>query len=252
MKCFMPLSLLFCLSAGLALADRHSCPRTVLEDHPVGYWRFEESTIQKKAANLGSRETALDGTYVDVTFTPKSATAAFGTAAVFDRPTICVELATKVSQWLNGTASLEFWIKTKQCGEGTWSAPAVFGADSNGDGNDLFWGTNYDGRVGVRRGDSGPVALTSKPIHDNHWHHVVLIRDHESGVMKAYLDGRLVDTYQDARGVPIKTTYGTIGQVETLPGKSQKLMATLDEVAIYDYVLSPRQVKRHWKAASRR
>ena len=143
-------------------------------------------------------------------------------------------LAAKVSQWLNGTASLEFWIKTKQRGEGGWNAPAVFGADSNGDGNDLFWGTNYGGRVGLRRGDSGPVALTPEPIHDNHWHHVVLIRDHESGVMKAYLDGRLVDTYQDASSVSIKTTYGTIGQIESLPGKGQKLMATLDEVAIYD------------------
>jgi hypothetical protein len=248
----MPLSLLFCLSAGLTLGDKYSYPRTVLEDCPVGYWRFEEPTVQEKAANLGSRETTLDGTYVDVTLTPESATAALGKAAVFDRPTSRVELAAKVSHWLNETASLEFWIKTKQRGEGTWSAPAVFGADSNGDGNDLFWGTNFDGRVGVRRGDSGPVALSPEPIHDNYWHHVVLVRDHENGVMKAYLDGCLVDTYQDARGVPIKTAYGTIGQTESLPGTGQKLMATLDEVAIYDYVLSPRQVRRHWEAASRR
>ncbi len=248
----MSLSLLFCLSASLTLGEGPSYPRTVLNDRPVGYWRFEEPTGQKKAANLGSKETALEGTYVDVTLTPESATAALGTAAIFDRPTSRVELAAKVSPWLNETASLEFWIKTKQCGEGTWRAPAVFGADSNGDGNDLFWGTNYGGRVGVRRGDSGPAALTPEPIYDNRWHHIVLVRDHETGVMKAYLDGRLVDTYQDAKDVPIKTTYGTIGQSEALPGKGQKLMATLDEVAIYDYVLSPRQVKRHWKTASRR
>ncbi len=248
----MPLSFLFCLSAGLAVADGQVYPRTVLEDRPVGYWRFEEAGPQEKAANLGSRETALDGTYVDVTLTPESATAALGKAAVFDRPTSRIELAAKVSQWLNATASLEFWIRTKQRGEGSWNAPAVFGADSNGDGNDLFWGTNYGGRVGLRRGDSGPAALTPEPIHDNHWHHVVLIRNHESGVMKAYLDGRLIDTYRDASRVPIRTMYGTIGQTESLPGKGQKLMATLDEVAIYDYVLSPRQVKRHWKAASRR
>ncbi len=87
MECIMPVSLLFCLSAGLAFGDRHSYPRTVLEDRPVGYWRFEEPTVQNKAANLGSRETALDGTYVDVSFTRESATAALGTAAVFDRPT---------------------------------------------------------------------------------------------------------------------------------------------------------------------
>ena len=94
--------------------------------------------------------------------------------------------------------------------------------------------------------------LTPEPIHDNRWHHIVLVRNHETGVMKVYLDGRLVDTHQDAKDVPIKTTYGTLGQSELSPGTGQKLMATLDEVAIYDYVLSPRQVKRHWKAASRR
>jgi hypothetical protein len=224
----------------------------VQEDRPVGYWRFEGAGTGTKAENLGSQETVLDGICVDVTPTPESASAALGQAAVFDRPTSRVELASKVSRWLNGTASLEFWIKTRQRGEGSWNAPAVFGADSNGDGNDLFWGTNDGGRIGVRRGDSGPAALTPEPIHDNDWQHVVLTRDHESGVMKAYLDGRLVDTYQDASDVPIKTTYGTMGQVESLPGRGQKFMGTLDEVAVYDYVLSPRQVKRHWEAAWRR
>ncbi len=58
----------------------------------------------------------------------------------------------------------------------------------------------------MRRGDSGPAALTPEPIHDNRWHHVVLVRDHESGVMKTFLDERLVDTRRDAKRVPIKTT----------------------------------------------
>ncbi len=252
MRPVVPLSLLFCMSTAVAADDERSYPRTVLEDSPLAYWRFEEAGVHEKAANLGSQETALDGAYVDVTLTDESATASLGKAAVFDRPTSRIELAGKISPWLNGTASLEFWIKTTQRGEGSWNAPAVFGADSNGDGNDLFWGTNYHGRVGVRRGDSGPAALTPEPINDNHWHHVVLTRDHERGVMKAYLDGRLADTFHDAREIPIKTTYATIGLVESLPGEGQKLMATLDEIAVYDYALSPRQVKRHWKAASRR
>jgi hypothetical protein len=41
-----------------------------------------------------------------------------------------------------------------------------------------------------------------------------------------------------------------MGQVETPPGQGQKLLATLDEVAVYAYVLSPRQVKQRWAAAS--
>lgn len=244
--------LLCCLSAGVAFADNHSYPRVVSEDRPIGYWRFEEAGAAKTARNLGREETALDGVYVDIALTPESATAALGQAAVLDRPASRVELAAKVSPWLNRTASLEFWIKTEQRGEGSWNAPALFGADSNGDGNDLFWGTNYQGRIGVRRGDSGPAALTPKPIDDNRWHHMALTRDHKTGVMQAYLDGCLVDTYQDAGNVPIETSYGTIGRVESQPGDGQKLQATLDEVAIYDYVLSPCQVKRHWEAALRR
>ncbi len=243
------LAFVLCLTAGLADADEHVYPRVVSEDRPVGYWRFEEPD---KVANLGSQEAMLDGTYMDVEITPESATAALGNAAVLDRPTSRIQLAAPVSRWLNETSSLEFWIKTQQAGEGSWNAPALFGADSNGNGNDLFWGTNYQGQVGVRRGDSGPAALTPKPINDNHWHHVVLTRDHDSGLMQAFLDGRLVSTYQDASNLPIKTIYGTIGQSESLPGQAQKLMAAIDEVAVYDYVLSPKQVNRHWNAASPR
>lgn len=252
MNYLVPFNLLLILSTNLAVAAAPLYPRRVLEDRPIGYWRFEESSTEEKAANQGSQETALDGAYSDVTLTPESATAALGNAAMFDRPSSRIELTTDVSRWLNAAASLEFWIKTRQHGEGSWNAPALFGADSNGDGNDLFWGTNYHGRIGLRRGDSGPAALTSFPINDNHWHHIVVTRNNKSGVMKAYLDGCLVDKYQDAENVAIKTKYGTIGQIESLPGEGQKLTATIDEIAIYDYVLSPRQVKRHWKAALRR
>jgi hypothetical protein len=68
--------------------------------------------------------------------------------------------------------------------------------------------------------------------------------------MTAYLDGRLVDEYQDAGRIPIQTVYSTIGQVESLPGGGEGLMAAIDEVAIYDYVLSARQAKRHSNGSS--
>ncbi len=243
------MSLGFCLVTGWAQADQDAYPRVVLQDHPVGYWRFESTSEQVE--NLGSQETALSGKCVDVTWTEASPNDALGQAAVFDRPTSRVELATQVSCWLSTTASLEFWIRTAQCGEGSWNAPAIFGADSNGDGNDLFWGTNSGGRIGVRRGDSGPAALTHKPINDSRWHHVVLTRNHQTGVLQAYCDGRLEGTYHDSPQLSIQRSYGMLGQVEALPGHGQKFMGSLDEVAVYDYVLEPHQVKRHWEAAGR-
>ena len=65
MKRVILLSLFFFLSASWAAADRHAYPRTVLEDRPVGYWRFEKTRTRAKVENLGSQETALDGTCVD-------------------------------------------------------------------------------------------------------------------------------------------------------------------------------------------
>jgi len=252
MRRFLAITPTLCLFSAGVLAAERPYPRTVMDDRPVAYWRFEEPATEQKVANLGSQETALDGRRVDVVLTKESATAALGQAAIWDRATSRVELAGPVSRWLNGTASLEFWIKTTQRGEGSWNAPALFGADSNGDGNDLFWGTNDGGRVGVRRGDSGPAALTRKPIDDNHWHHIVLVRDAASGQMKAYLDGRLAETYDDRQPPAVRTEYRTIGKLESLPGEGAPLSATIDEVAIYDYVLAPCQVKSHWKAAHRR
>ncbi|MCA9174638.1 MAG: LamG domain-containing protein [Planctomycetales bacterium] len=236
------------LPAASAIGARPAYEKAVLEDRPVAYWRFE-SKAEGSVENLGSRETEFDGRLVDVTLTPESASRALGQAAVFDRPNSHIKLAATISPWLNRTATLEFWIKTQQTGAGSWNAPAIFGADSNGDGNDLFWGTNFHGRIGVRRGDSGPAALSPAPLSDNHWHHVVLTRDHDTGTMQAFVDGRLVHTCPDAAGLPINTEYGAMGHVESLPGEGQKLLATLDEVAVYDRVLSAGRVRRHWKAA---
>jgi hypothetical protein len=49
MKRVLLLSLFFFLSASWAAADRHAYPRTVLEDRPVGYWRFEKRGRAQKS-----------------------------------------------------------------------------------------------------------------------------------------------------------------------------------------------------------
>jgi hypothetical protein len=225
--------------------------RAVLEDRPVGYWRFEEASPTQRAENLGSRETALAGTYIDVGLSTASASPSLGRAARFEHPTSAMQLAAGLDRWLNATATLEFWIKTTQTGEGSWNAPAVAGADSNGDGNDLFWGTNNGRHIGIRRGDSGPAALSARPLNDGAWHHVVITRDAATGVMLVYADGRLSPdaVYDDADGLQIATSYRSLGVVEHLPGGAQKLEASLDEVSVYDYVLSAEQVAEHFRAA---
>ena len=160
-------------------------------------------------------------------------------AAELDGVDDYIEAATAVDT-LRDTASLSFWVKTTQTGDNTaWRAPGVAGVEQSGGTDDIFWGwIDATGRIGISAGDDN-ASKSNTPINDDVYHHVVLTRDATSGEYKIYIDGILDKSGTTGTGV-IGSTFSSLGRIEA----GAYFQGFLDEVKIYDRVLSDGQVQR--------
>jgi len=148
-----------------------------------------------------------------------------------------------LSAILNSTASLAFWIRTTQTGNDTaWQAPGVTGVELSGTADDIFWGwLDASGRIGLSVGDTNTTKSTVA-INDGTWKHIVLTRNHVTGRYDIYIDGvRNVNNGVIAAGV-IGTAYSSIGRIEDTAGTPVYFNGQLDEVRVYDRVLTPEEV----------
>jgi len=96
----------------LAQSAEGGYPAAVLADHPVGYWRFEESEGAKVAKSSATRGHATDGVYHDLRLGVASATPALGCAAKFRAATehpSYVDLGSQEALALRGDLSIEWW-----------------------------------------------------------------------------------------------------------------------------------------------
>ncbi|MDD3646961.1 MAG: LamG domain-containing protein [Candidatus Dojkabacteria bacterium] len=156
----------------------------------------------------------------------------------FDGSDDYITVSTNLNQWLGGTASVSYWIKTTQVGGSIfWSSPGVLGVESSGNGNDIFWGYIDDtGRIGFRVGDGSEVKSTN-PINNNVWHHIGMSRNHTSGFIKLYVDGQL--NGQVVSDIGVKTTpFTSIGRIEDTGGSPEYYRGSLDELGVWDRILS--------------
>jgi hypothetical protein len=136
-----------------------------------------------------------------------------------------------------------FWLKTTQTGNDTmWLAPGVLGAESAGDGNDVFWGwLDAAGRIGVQAGDVAG-AKSATPVNDGQWHHIALTRDAATGAAQVYVDGVLSGAATTDTGV--KTTpFRSVGRIDDTAGTPAYLNGTLDDLVLFDRVLTAAEVR---------
>lgn len=147
-----------------------------------------------------------------------------------------------ISNTLNATASMAFWIRTNQSGNNTvWEAPGVTGVELAGGTDDIFWGwLDASGRIGISVGNNNNTR-SNVAINNGSWRHVVLTRDHQAGTYKIYVDGALDTSGSIATGV-IGTGYDGLGRVRDTGGDHNYLDGDLDEVRIYSGILTDDQV----------
>jgi len=212
-------------------------------------WRMDESAwngtggeVEDQTGN-GRDGTAQNGAQTDdatPALTGDPGTCGYGT---FDGGNDHVNVA-GLSGILNDTASLTFWIRTTQTGNDTgWQAPGVTGVEQAGGADDIFWGwIDGSGRIGISVGnDFDNEQKSSSAINDGNWHHVALTRDASSGETKVYIDGSLESTGNTPTGT-IGNTFASLGRIEDTGGSPEYLDGDLDEVRVYDDVLTDSDV----------
>ncbi len=162
-------------------------------------------------------------------------------AGAFDGVNDYIESA-DIASYLTATSSLSFWIRTTQIGnDRSWKAPGVTGIEVKNSTKDIFWGwLDANGRIGITVGNKFSTKSTIA-INDGNYHHVVLTRDSGSGAYKIYLDGVLNRSGASASGV-IGKSFSSIGRIEDTGGTPAYFEGDLDEILVFDAVLSDGEV----------
>jgi len=211
---------------------------------PTAYWPLDEDAGDAAIDVVGGNDGTVEGASLGEPGTLNT------TAYDFDAANEeYVGGATDLAA-LRGTASVSAWVNTEQTGTDTmWQSPGITGVESNGDGDDVFWGwIDEGGRVGVQAGND-PGASSTTPIDDGTWHHVVLTRDQASGEVQVYVDGTLEDTATSASG-QIGTTFSSIGRIEDTGGSPEYFDGRIEDLTVHDRVLTGGEVSALHTAAS--
>ena len=204
---------------------------------PTNWYKFDEAsgTTATDAGTAPNAGTLTNG--------PTRVPGTVGSGALqFDGVNDYVATATNLAPKLGGTATLTAWIRTTQVGDvKMYKSPGITGVEQAGLDNDIFWGWIDDtGRIGVMAGDTAG-AKSAKPVNDGTWHLVALTRDAASGRVQVYVDGVLSGEATSATGV--KTTpFASLGRIEDTSGAIDYFAGSLDDVRVYDRVLSASEV----------
>ncbi|GAB1268445.1 hypothetical protein NBRC116493_16980 [Aurantivibrio infirmus] len=224
-----------------------SYPTPVVVPLAIAEYRMDEASWNGTAGEvIDSAGSGLHGTAVGGSTTASALSAVTGSPGtcrygVFDGLDDYLNVG-NISDTLNATASLAFWIRTTQTGNNTgWLAPGITGVEQSGGSDDIFWGwLDASGHIGLSVGNSYSTK-SSTVINDDVWHHIVLTRDHMLGTYKIYVDGNLDASGAIAAGV-IGNTYSSIGRIEDTGGSPEYFSGQLDEVRVYDSVLTDADV----------
>jgi len=231
----------------------------VLADHPIGYWRLDETsgTVAHDyvGAHNGTYTNALLGQTGDHLIDTHTA-ARFGVLASINSyvANIPIDFANpanasfSVEAWVDGNAqSSDAGIITK----GTGAGGEQFNLDTGNDGT-----PNHAFRFFVRDAGGGAHLANGTIAPNGQWHHLVGVCAEPQGQVILYIDGvsNAVGSITAGSGLLSSANAVTFGSRQSgvnTPYDTQ-FVGTGEEFAIYNYVLTPAQVQTHFHAATNR
>jgi len=237
-------------SSGIAHAEFVSDYRSViLRDTPAHYYRLGEASTSLPAKDEMS---APGGTYVN---SPPvgQAGALLGdsnSAVAFDGVNDYVSIDNQTT----ADFSLELWIKTtagSRTGSHAYQGDGLIWSDVGGTADDFVLAI-LNNRASFFDGDAnggGGRSINGTPVlNDGQWHHLVATRQsgNSTNGLQLYVDGRL--EIAGGAGTAILDDNSKIA-IGGNTGDARYYTGWIDEVAIYNHVLSPGQVADHYRAA---
>ena len=213
-------------------------------------YRFDESAWDGTSGQVtdasgngrdGTAQGGADTAFAGPAISGDPGTCGYGT---FDGSDDYVSVS-NLSDTLNSTATLAFWVRTTQSGSSTgYESPGITGVEEAGGTGDIFWGwIDSSGRIGISvANDFAADQKSTSAINDGTWHHVALTRDASGGETRVYVDGTLESTGSTPTGT-IDNAFESIGRIEDTGGSPEYFDGELDEVRIYDGVLDENEVQ---------
>ena len=212
------------VAAHYAAAFPTDYPAKVKADKPVVYWRFENSF----ADEMKTYDLIPSGmNYVPG---PKSTSnvALTGRVTNSEADVLYGFESFTYELWFNNiNKSVKSYILFRAAGSAQQAILYGYNTDT------LEYFSEYNPRPGV-----------VVPNGVDKWHHTVMVYDNDLQELRVYLDGALVDTKSGAANT------GSAGTMICLNGSDMgdNFNGYIDEVAIYDHVLSEDRIKVHYNA----
>ena len=195
----------------------------------VGYWQFEDDALDSSLHNNDGAQ------YGNITFD----TGVNGQAAYFDDSSYVI-VDDPDSELAAQELTVMMWFKTQP-----------------GDSNHLIYKGQYDdyGNMSYAlvgdanylqyRSDSGGVNYVdnSYNLDDDQWHHIAWTFSRSNDETKGYLDGQLIFTDVPTDDMTVNNEYLGIGTYPYAPAADYNFNGYLDEVKIYNKILSESEVQ---------
>jgi hypothetical protein len=227
----------------------------ILADHPIGYWRLDETGGTVAHDYLGTN----NGNYTNVLLnqpgnnlidTHKSAR--FGQLSSVNSfvGNIPIDFATVG----NATFSVEAWVnggaQTSDCGlitKGTGAGGEQFNLDCGAASHAFrFFVRDANGGVHLANGTLGPNGT---------WRHLVGVCDEANGRVVLYINGvsNASGTITAGSGLLSSANAATFGSRQSgTAAYDAQFVGNMEEVAIYNYALTPARILAHFNAVTNR
>jgi hypothetical protein len=214
----------------------------IVADTPTAYWRLGETSGVFVDTMVGNDGTAQG------TVTRGASGFEADDAAILLNGTGYVRIPDSADMDFTSPFSIEAWVKVPGAPSGIGFSGTIYGKGNN---TPLLWLTGNGnlpaGRVALSKNNVADNVVTSALIIDSNWHHIIAVYQHNI-IGKIYVDG------VDAGGAPNYVAFAA-GSVAAAWGSKtgasvdQGLTGSLDEVAVYNYILTPAQVAEHYARA---
>ncbi|WP_229848626.1 LamG-like jellyroll fold domain-containing protein [Kitasatospora griseola] len=233
----------------------------VVDAHPSGYWRLNDTAGNQAAELLTSQALAQNqGTYSNTTqATGGPYTTGSTTTATFNGTTSYIQLPPAAAPHVGNTATVEVWFKTAKPG-------VIYGYQSDPTGGAtpatytpvLYIGTDGKLRGQIWNGDNTNTAVSATAVNDNTWHMADLVVGFTNGSysQQLFLDG-------NASGNPVTgpTKYsspqysylgaGTVTGWPSQPADSNgHFTGQIADFSYYGYALETNTIGRHYSYAT--
>jgi len=244
-------------SAVLGVKDQ-----SYLSEGLVGYWKMDETSVDTcptaSADSCDNSGNSNDGTWNAST---TNTTGKYSNGVTMDGSSDYINFGNDSSLSAN-SMTYSFWVKSNSATNPSDYHGLLFKAsDTSASTREMSTQFSTDGSLafGVTNGSQIYYASIPGDYYDATWHHVVAVKEYgtSNDVLKAYLDGALIDTTTMSGHGVTNSTNLEFGRVSSASQADRYLNGIVDELRVYNRALSPKEIRDlynwapgpvgHWK-----